>query len=73
ESNPAVAYHRLRADFETTTGLEVGLAHHNSEDEGSRYDGVSGPYWWIGGMYQLTPAGERMKDRVEQQSWVTLC
>jgi hypothetical protein len=65
------AWAALQAKFtEATGGLELGLGFHG-EDEGDRYDEIVGVFWTVGGMYQLTPAGERFKGVVERKFFVT--
>lgn len=54
----------------TSPGLTLGIAHHNSEDEGSGYDEVNGIFWWVDGMYELTPAGVKCRDFVERKHYV---
>lgn len=66
----------LCVSFETTTGvladggdgLTLGAAYHNP-DEGSRYDDVSGAYFCVEGMYQLTPAGQYFNEIVARSRW----
>lgn len=61
----------LLAAFKRSTGLELGIGYHNSDDNGDRYDDVNGVYFWVDGMYQLTPEGATLKDVVERKSFVT--
>jgi len=64
------AYYNLCEAFEKKTGLELGVGYHNSDD-GDIYDEVTEVYWYVNGMYQLTPAGKKMQKYVETQSFVT--
>lgn len=48
--------------------LTVSLKYHDS-DNGSRYDEVSGGFFEVDGHKQLSPAGERFKDRIQEVSW----
>jgi hypothetical protein len=71
DGDDAKAYVALCVAFEEKTGLSIGIGHHNSDDEGSRYDDVDGAYWWVEGMYMLTPEGEKVKHIVRRHHWVT--
>jgi hypothetical protein len=62
------AYFSLVEAFELKTGLDLSI--HDSGDEGDIYDDVDGAFWCMDGMYQLTPAGEAMKDNVQRKRWV---
>jgi len=64
------AYMNLCLAFEKATGLTLGLAYHDSESEGDRYDDVDGIYWHVDGMYQLTPAGKKMKKYIKRKNFV---
>ena len=64
------AYEKLQVAFEKKTGLDLNVAYHNSEDEGDRYDDVDGIYWYVNGMYELTPAGKKMEKYVERKNFV---
>ena len=50
-------------------GLTLWCGHHNHDAEGSRYDDIDGVYFAVEGMYQLTPAGERFKDSIQEKRW----
>jgi hypothetical protein len=63
------AYNKLLEAFQNKTGLTLGLAYH-SVDDGDIYDEIDGRYWYVNGMYQLTPAGEKMRDYVERKNFV---
>ena len=66
----------LQAAFETKTaidgsdGLELGIAHHQSDEYGDRYDEVDGTYFYVDGMYCLTEAGEKMDSIVQRKTFV---
>jgi hypothetical protein len=64
-------YHDIQKTFEKETGLEVYLGFHDSDNAGDRYDGVSGVYWYVQGMYELTPAGKKLEKVVSRQHFVT--
>ena len=63
-------YDALATKFDEVTGLELEIYYHDPDD-GSRYDGVSGVFWMVGGVYQLTEAGEKHKDRITRAFYVT--
>ena len=65
------AYEELQQAFYVATGLKVYAHYHNHEDEGDRYDEVNGLYFHVEGVYQLSPAGERNKDKIERKFFVT--
>lgn len=65
------AYDALTEKFKSETGLELEIAYHSSEDEGSRYDDVDGVFWVVGGVYMKTPAGEKYKNRITRAFYVT--
>ena len=44
--------------------------YDHSEDDGDRYDEVSGVYWSVDGMYELSEAGKKMKEYVSRKSFV---
>lgn len=60
------AYEKLREAFKAHTGLELFLSHHNSEDEGDIYDGVSGCFWALSfsDVYMLTPEAKKLKETI---------
>jgi hypothetical protein len=64
-------YRKLRAAFKRKTKLTLELHYHNSDDQGSCYDDVSGVYWSVDGMYQLSPAGKKLSKMVERKFFVT--
>lgn len=53
-------------------GLSIGLAYHDSENDGDRYDGVSGAYWNLEGVYVLSPAAKKLGTKnFERRFFVT--
>jgi len=64
------AYDNLCNAFKKKTGLYLNVAFH-SPDDGDSYDEVSGIYWNVDGMYQLTPAGKKMEKCVNRKFFVT--
>lgn len=61
----------LQAAFKKNSGgLELGLGFHNSDDDGDLYDDINGIYWWVEGMYQLSPAGKKHRALVERKFFV---
>ena len=64
------AYNLLCEEFNAKTGLELMLEYHGSDD-GDRYDDVTGGFWSIWGMYELTEAGKKLDNLVERKFYVT--
>jgi hypothetical protein len=64
-------WNALYKKFEEVTGLELDIYYHNSEDNGDRYDDVDGVFFAVEGMYELSEAGKKMKDKVQRQLYVT--
>jgi len=57
----------LTVDFEKKTGLELSATHYD-EGSGDRYDEPcdhEGMIFTLDGVYQMTPAAEKMKDMIE--------
>jgi hypothetical protein len=49
--------------------LELGIGYYN-DDDGDRYDDLEqGCYFTIENVTQLTPAGEKFKEYLEENSW----
>ena len=63
ESKEYVAYKKLADAFKKETGLELGIGFHDQDETGDRYDDIDGAFFWIDGMYDLTPAGKALKDK----------
>lgn len=64
-------YHVLIEKFAQLTGLYLALCYHDSDSEGDRYDDVNGEFWSVGGVYTITPAGEKFKDKISRVHYVT--
>jgi len=64
------AYKKLCEVFERKTGLVLGLGFHDQHDEGDRYDDVDGAYWYVGGVYRLSVAGEKYEDHITRKNFV---
>jgi hypothetical protein len=64
----------LQAAFKiaTTVGqsaLELGIGHYSAED-GDRYDNLEeGAYFTVEGVTMLTPAGEKFREDLQEESW----
>lgn len=61
----------LQSAFNEKTGLTLYFDHYD-EDGGDRYDEPNdkdGCIFCVGGMVQLTPAGEKFKDIVTERRW----
>jgi hypothetical protein len=68
------AWEQLQAAFSKatkvgTSHLELGIGHYSS-DEGDRYDDLKqGCYFTVDNVIQLTPAGEKFREHLEERSW----
>jgi len=60
------AWDRLKAAFDKETGLELHIVFANAEDRGDELDGGS---FAVEGVYQLSPAGKKYKDKIERKAW----
>jgi hypothetical protein len=61
----------LKTSFNKKTGLSLYFDYYN-EDNGDRYDepgDEEGCVFCVGGMVQLTPAGEKYKDIITERRW----
>lgn len=57
--------------FEAKTGLTLSIDYYDA-DNGDRYDNPGdeeGCIFCVGGMVQLTPAGEKYKDIITERRW----
>ena len=61
-------YAALLKAFKTKTELTLITCYHDAESRGDDLDGGS---FAIEDAYQLTPAAERLKDKIERKHWVT--
>jgi hypothetical protein len=61
-------------DFERVTeGLTLELGYHDRENDGCRGDDVDGTFWEVGGVWKLSPAAKKLKERgivIERAAWV---
>lgn len=62
------AYDALCEVFNKTTGLELGVVHHEADD---RADDLDGGAFSVDGVYQLTPAGKKYEDSIVRKFWTT--
>lgn len=60
------AYDKVATAFQERTDLELDLKYHNKEDRGDEVDGF---FWAVDGVYILSPAGKKYKDKIERKSW----
>lgn len=67
----AKAYKQLQRAFKRRTGLTLGLGYHDGENGGDCYDEINGPTWFVGDVWQRTPAGQKWQRYIENVSWVT--
>lgn len=65
------AYDDLAGKFYEKTGLTLSIGYHNSSDNGDRYDEVDGFFWCVGGVYVLTPQGEKYQSKIKRSFYVT--
>ena len=70
------AWETLAAAFTKATtvdgaGLELTPRFHNADNDGDRYDDVSGGFFHVEGVHQLTPAGRKFADKIERKFFVT--
>lgn len=68
EKDLTAAYKALKEAFDKSSGLDLALGFHDAQDTGDRYDDVDGAYWWVDGMYQLSPAGKNMNHTLPESS-----
>jgi len=59
-------YDVLSDAFNDKTKLELYVVYHNAEDRGDELDGGS---FAVDKVYQLSPAGEKYKDKLTRLSW----
>jgi hypothetical protein len=52
-------------------GLTLAVRFHNADNDGDRYDDVSGGFFHVDGVYQLTPAGRQFAAKIERKFFVT--
>ena len=60
------AYDALTIAFKKATELELDIQFHQAEDRG---DDVDGYFWVVEGVYVLSPAGKKYKDKIERKGW----
>ncbi|HYQ59666.1 MAG TPA: hypothetical protein VEP29_01350 [Desulfatiglandales bacterium] len=65
------AYGKLLSEFKKKTGLTLMLATHDSENNGCKGDEISGEFWSVDGVWQLTKAGKKYKRQITRQYFVT--
>ena len=63
------AYKALQEEFKKHTELTLTISWGTPKPSG---EDTVGYCWIVKGMYQLTPAGEKLKDVVEMQGWVVV-
>jgi hypothetical protein len=61
----------IYAEFRKETGLDLYIDYHDADNDGDRYDEVVGAFWGVLGMYELTPAGRAIGDKVQRRFFVT--
>jgi len=58
-------------EFDKNTGLNVAPDYHDANDDGDRYDEVDGLYWTVSGIWEKTPAGKKIGEKVQRKFFVT--
>ena len=61
-------YEALKADFIEKTGLGLLTVYHDAEERSDELDGGS---FAVDGVYVLSEAGEKHKDKIEHKEWTT--
>jgi len=61
---------KIEQVFHEKTGLEVSLQYH-SEEDGDRYDEITGYFWAVDGMYVLSDAGQKLESKVVRNFYVS--
>ena len=56
--------------FNKKTDLTLFLNYHDSSDEGDRYDDINGAFWEVDGVWQMTPAAEKLRDKIRREGYV---
>jgi hypothetical protein len=56
-------YKAFQKDFNEKTELKISIDYHACDDEGSRYDDLDGVFWRLDGVYVLSDAAKRLKDK----------
>ncbi len=64
------SFYELCDSFKTKTGLELHILHHDSQNNGDRYDDVDGVFWVVSNAYELTDAGKKNEKDIERKLWV---
>jgi hypothetical protein len=64
-------YLTLQSSFSKKTCLQLVIRFADDGNGGSCYDEVDGAFWEVEGVYQLTPAAKKYKDKIERKYWVT--
>jgi hypothetical protein len=61
----------MKATAVDGVGLSLAARFHNADNDGDRYDDVSGGFFHVDGVYQLTPAGRKFAGKIERKFYVT--
>ena len=60
----------LTKEFKKITHLDITFYHHDMDNEGDVYDDVSGGYFVIDGVEELTLSGEKYQEILQKSMWV---
>jgi hypothetical protein len=63
------AYEKLQKCFEQMTGLTLYVVFSVDEEEADRGCEVTGGIWCVGGVYELTEAGKKWRENIEDVNW----
>ena len=64
------AWDSVCKSFHASTGLDLYIGYHDSDNDGCRYDDVDGHFFSVDGMYELTEAGARIHKYVTRSHFV---
>lgn len=56
-------FQKVRDEFHKETGLDLDLSHHDSDNDGDRYDEVHGGFWIVDGLFEYTPEARALMAR----------
>ena len=60
----------LKKEFKKITNFDITLSYHDRESEGDIYDDVSGGYFIIDSVEELTASGKKYQEILQKSFWV---
>lgn len=68
------SYEKLTESFKAKTGLNLYLGFHDQENDGDRYDDLSGTFWYLDfdEVYKLSVAAHKIAGKISRRYFVTL-